>query len=221
MPKINTFYHKILDLIFPRDSIFADPGIESLKSKGVIELSKMYPELNCEHVWIASEYAVLKHWIHRFKYQHEAYLGSQLAEFLVQKLEVSQIDTSKFQSILFCPADPVRLRQRGYHPIGFLAEELGGCLSLQVLDVFQKTKHTKQQMSLSRVQRLQNLDGAFKIGLDADNHQKLQEAKKVLLVDDLITSGATLGHLCRLLKKNYPWIEISILVLARNEDEGK
>lgn len=86
------------------------------------------------------------------------------------------------------PLHPERVRERGYNQATYLARHLCGRLGLQMDEAaLQRTRPTRPQVGLDRLQRRQNVAGAF----TADGERV--RGKRVLLVDDVCTSGATLA----------------------------
>ena len=92
---------------------------------------------------------------------------------------------------------PSGSRLRGYNPPGLLAGELASALGLPLIaDALIKTRATPRQESLGREGRLLNLAGAFEV-----RPGRLAENSRVLLVDDVVTTGATLSSCAAALLK--------------------
>jgi ComF family protein len=86
------------------------------------------------------------------------------------------------------PLHPERVRERGYNQAALLARHLCPQLNLELdEEALWRTRHTRPQVGLDRVQRRQNVLGAF-----AADPPRV-EGRRVLLVDDVCTSGATLA----------------------------
>lgn len=113
------------------------------------------------------------------------------------------------------PLHRKRLRQRGYNQslelARGLAKELGARLAPHAV---LRERATRPQMSLSREERLTNLAEAFV----ADKDQV--RGKRVLLADDIMTTGATLGEVARCLSKAGA-ARVDVLVLARTLESGQ
>ncbi len=91
-----------------------------------------------------------------------------------------------------------RLAERGYNQAALLAEVIGTELRIPVLsDALVRHKETKLQFSLSFSERKQNLTDAFSPG----SQSALVAGRKILLVDDILTSGATALSCAKVLKK--------------------
>jgi predicted amidophosphoribosyltransferase len=212
--KFERFLDSFLGLLFPRESFFEDTEIlKSLKASPV-EVSKDYLcLLNCEQVLVLEKYEILKKWIHLFKYHHEKYLYLDFAEFVFLKLKPLDLD---FDLILYCPSDPKRYKNRGYSPVKLIAMEMSNKFKVPILGIFRKKFSTRAQTLLDREARLGNLKNCFELDLSLETRNQLKEINKVLLFDDLITTGTTLSELVTILKYNYPALKIYVVVLARN-----
>ena len=87
---------------------------------------------------------------------------------------------------------------RQYNPPQILALELSHKLKIKMIpDLLVKTKWTKPQTKLSRVQREKNLSGSIEF-----NSKNKIKGKNILLVDDVKTTGTTSNHCSYILKKN-------------------
>jgi ComF family protein len=92
------------------------------------------------------------------------------------------------------PLDAMRRRQRGYNQAELLAGEAARCLHLPLLkDACQRTRPTAIQAGLTRPQRRANVQGAFAA------EARLVADRTVILVDDVMTTGATLSSCARAL----------------------
>lgn len=101
---------------------------------------------------------------------------------------------------------------RRYNQAQILARALGRATGLPVLpDAVRRKRATPSQGHLTRAQRHRNVAGAFAV---PDGRRPLLKNRRVLLVDDVMTTGSTLGAVCRTLRQAGA-AEIRALVLAR------
>ena len=134
--------------------------------------------------------------VHEFKYErrlaHSQGIASRMALFLMNYPWMSNVNL-----IVPVPLHSSRLKSRGYNQSQLLADYLGNTFGLPVVsEVLVRIRSTPSQTSLNQQQRLQNVAGAFQ----ADN-LNLLAGKNVLLVDDVITTGATLNECAKTLLK--------------------
>lgn len=133
--------------------------------------------------------------IHQFKYRGGLLfakpLGRLLAEHGARLLGVQGIDL-----LVPVPLHFRRLRQRGYNQSLELARHLGACWGVEVAPAWlERIRETPQQTTLSRQERARNMRGAF-----AWTGPSLGD-KRVVLIDDVYTSGATANECAGVLKK--------------------
>ncbi len=128
--------------------------------------------------------AVLKDLIHQHKFKHDHGLGQVLRLLIRQAWEQHRL--ARPHLLIPVPMLPRRVAARGFNQSLELARILARYLDVAVsVDAVRKTRDTFPQSSLGRAARLRNLDGAFEASdVVAGCH--------VLLVDDVVTTGATL-----------------------------
>lgn len=130
--------------------------------------------------------------IHRIKYQK----GFTLAEHLgfLYGMELSKSEAFRSCDLIVpVPLHKKRLRWRGYNQSEYFARGLARALSIDVnTDSFLRADHSKSQTkSKNRWERFENIQGIFQI-----THPARFEGKHILLVDDVLTTGATLEACC-------------------------
>jgi ComF family protein len=133
---------------------------------------------------------VLKDVIHSFKYHRKTAFKKVLARILYDSLPKD----ADIDQITFVPLHWTRLATRGFNQASLIASELGKYMGVRIrFDALKKTRRTDPQVGLNQKQRLKNVRGSFKAnGV---------EGKSVLVVDDVITTGATAKEVARVLKK--------------------
>jgi len=136
---------------------------------------------------------VIREAVHQFKYRNLRDLSGLLAGMLHDYLRRYPISADVLVPV---PLHPKRLRERGYNQSALLAKELGKLVPLPVVEnCLWRTKYTSQQATSDSVQdRYRNVAGVF----DCCNNSL--KDKKVVLIDDVTTSGATINACTRALK---------------------
>jgi len=134
--------------------------------------------------------------IHHFKYKNKISLGKRLGQRLAEELQKQNL--SDFAYLIPVPLHKTRKRERGFNQSEILAQTLSSSLNLPLQkEILFRIRNTKDQTKLSEKERKRNVAGAFLI---RDSQQILQ-GKKVILVDDVITTGATLSECAKVLKQ--------------------
>lgn len=142
--------------------------------------------------------------VHKFKYGRDTSLARPLAQ-----LALCQIVPHSPCLVVPVPLYPGRLRERGFNQSLLIARELSRITALPlVYDRLRRARDTGQQVGLKAVERKKNVSGAFTI-----DGAGMFKGKKVLLVDDVVTTGATLNECAKVLKK--AGAEVIALTVAR------
>lgn len=130
--------------------------------------------------------------IHLFKYQNQKVLAKPMAELMVWEIFKKGW---KVDVVTFIPLHPERLMERGYNQSELLAIYIGEFMGIDVLPLLKRVKNTGSQTLLRAGERHENIRNAFKA-------EESFEKKSILLVDDILTTGATLNEASRILKEN-------------------
>jgi len=135
---------------------------------------------------------VVRQAIHELKYRNLRAMAGLLARLLDEYLLANPIPADVLVPV---PLHPRRLRERGYNQSRLLAGELGKLAGLPVLDncLVRKLYSLPQARTSSLGERRSNVAGAFACRYNLDG-------ERVLLIDDVATSGATLDACARALK---------------------
>jgi ComF family protein len=152
---------------------------------------------------------VLMDVIHRFKYGGKISLGERLGEFMAD-FRYPSLAIADYSLVMPVPLHPRRLRQRGFNQAMVLAREISRRFALR-LDFLslRRIVFTEPQVGLGRDMREQNIKGAFQV---ADARRIKDE--RIILVDDVYTTGSTVKECARILMKNGAK-EVAVLTLAR------
>lgn len=125
--------------------------------------------------------------IYGFKFGGKPYLSATIGNMMAQKLSFLNWN---FDAIVPVPVSKSRLKERGYNQALLLANQIAPYFNKPVFEVLEKYKQTKDQVGLNFQERQQNLEGSIKVC------QKDQVVgKSILLVDDVMTTGAT-ANIC-------------------------
>ncbi|MBD5583488.1 MAG: ComF family protein [Clostridia bacterium] len=124
----------------------------------------------------------VKELIRKFK-NGNGYLKDYFADLIFEKLS----DLPEFECIVYVPMTASAIKKRGYNQTELLAKELSKRTGIPLADgAVIKTKETPPQKGLTRSEREKNLYGCFEVV-----KPEIVRGKKILLVDDILTTGAT------------------------------
>ncbi len=134
--------------------------------------------------------------IHRYKFSGKTRLAGTLGPLLCAALHRAEV-MEGIDLVIPVPLHRRRLFQRGYNQSWLLAAEVGKTFGVPVAaDLLARARFTEPQFSLSRANRRKNIIKAF-----ATPFPGRLGGKSVLLVDDIMTTGVTLGEAARTLKE--------------------
>lgn len=126
--------------------------------------------------------------IHRLKYNDKRDIALTMAAMMEELLE-----SRSFDIIVPVPISKRKLKKRGYNQTELISRELSDILDIPSINGIQRIKDTKSQVLLNEGMRWYNVKGAFRCDMDLKN-------KSVLLIDDVITTGATIYYCAKELK---------------------
>lgn len=204
---LTTLKDEVLDIIYPPKNSCIICESEFI---GICPLckSKIQKIKENEEILSYGYYnGVLKKLILEFKYNKNFVSGSILAVFLCEIIRNNNMD---IDFIVFIPSSKKALKDRGFNQCEYLAKELKKNLNINICKDIIKNKNIKEQKFLSKEERLKNIKGAFSLKTD-----KNIKNKKLLLIDDVMTTGATLYECESLLKKSGA-ASIKMLTVAKS-----
>lgn len=150
--------------------------------------------------------------LHRIKYQGQSQAAHDLGRFYGRELiECRPFDEAN--AIIPVPLHPRRQHFRGFNQSAWFGKGLSSVMEIPLLeDRLVRTKATLTQTSMSRSERLDNMKDAFRL-----KSRKGLAGQHILLVDDVMTTGATL-EACALSLLTVPGVRISLVTLAIARD---
>lgn len=130
--------------------------------------------------------SLMQHLMHQLKYRGNKELGLQLGKIMGEQL----VKSGRFtvDALVPLPLFPARERKRGYNQATVLCEGMAEIMRVPVLDkLVCRPMHTETQTKKGRIGRWKNMEGKFRVADPGSCRNK-----HLLLVDDVITTGATL-----------------------------
>ena len=134
--------------------------------------------------------------VHRVKYEKKIHLGRRLAQRLGDSISEDKC-FSGCDVVIPVPLHRARERERGFNQSEVLAEGISLAMGIPLArDILKRKRHTKDQTYLNAQQRAENVRGAFVV-----THPEKVDGRRVILVDDVMTTGATLSECARMLQE--------------------
>ena len=166
-------------------------------------ITEIFSCANCAHRDLYFESAVaayrsrgvVRKLIHEFKYGHQVHLRNPVADWLLATLDDPRLRGRRFDLVIPVPLHPARKRERGFNQAELLAEIFSARAGLTLRPVLERIRYTTTQTAFDRAERMENLHEAFRLRKKAD-----VRGLRVLLIDDVLTTGSTLSECARVLK---------------------
>ena len=153
--------------------------------------------------------SLIQRLMHMFKYKNQKELGIQLGRMMGDSLKES--GRYDIDALIPLPLFPAKEKRRGYNQAALLCEGIRESIPVPVLNnVVIRPQHTESQTKKGRIERWKNIEGKFEL----INSEEIGK-KHLLLVDDVITTGATLEACgAELLKGDNVRLSIATLCVA-------
>lgn len=194
---------KLKDLLYPRRCVFCEAFLDKTSFEDVCPDCREKLPYTKNKAATRGEFfsdclsplyytALAREAIHRFKFMRKPSYAGQMGRMIAYCILAAGVGCD---IVTWVPVSIRRLRKRGYCQAKLLAEVVAGCLGAECRPFLKKQRHTPPQSSLSgRAARKANVSGAFRT-----IHCGEIAGRKILLIDDVITTGATLSECTRML----------------------
>lgn len=208
--KLKTITNFIIDLLFPRECL----GCREENTWLCNNCLNTIPLLNNTKAGIIAvapyNNELLRKAIYALKYSYIQEIAEPLGGLLLAGYKKSSLGQSKFDFIIPIPLHKKRLKERGFNQARLIVRPLANYLHCPLDEkILIRQKNTVSQMTLGRKDRLVNTKNAFAA-------REKTVGKRILLVDDVITTGSTLRNATEVLKKAGA-SQVVAIVLARDE----
>jgi ComF family protein len=151
----------------------------------------------------------LREIIHQFKYRAHPSLAKPLAGLLFSVYQ-SNVEGLSADLVIPVPMHKSRQRERGFNQACELSKYFGKLAHIPLQSgLLMRIKPTRVQAGLSRRERRLNLVGSFQVS----SRERIKD-KRVMLIDDVFTTGATVNECAKLLRQNGAQ-RVNVLTLAR------
>ncbi|PXY40350.1 amidophosphoribosyltransferase [Flavobacterium cheongpyeongense] len=187
----------------PLTQYHLDPNNEAVK--------KFYGKIEIDHAsafLYFNKKGIVQELIHNLKYKGYEEIGTLLGNWYVEDLKSIKPETP-FDVIIPVPLHQKKLKERGYNQITTFGNALAKGLNIGYNDaILFRKKYSKTQSKKNLLGRLEGIENVFDVHISKENHHR-----HFLLVDDVLTTGATLEACSRALLK-IPGAKISIVCMA-------
>lgn len=188
--------------------------IDKLGIENVNLLQKYYFVCNEKVYWEKMIYCfdykgLIRKYILKYKFNNEAYLYEFFSFEILKNKKIYEL-LKTYDIIIPVPMDKVKKLRRGYNQTQLITKIISNKTGIIEEECIKKVKQTKTQSLLKFEQRKENIKNAYSIY----NIEKVKN-KKVILFDDIFTTGSTVNEISKILK-NSGVKEILVLVLAKD-----
>jgi len=148
-------------------------------------------------LWHFEKEGTLQSIVHLLKYESMTGLGVEMGRALGEKLLTEGV-AGKYDAVIPVPLHRAKYRERGYNQSDFIGEGIQEVTGLSLLQSFlHRTRFTQSQTALDAVERKTNVRGAFSLAKGVE-----VRGRSFILVDDVITTGATIEACAVVLREN-------------------
>ena len=185
-----------IEFLYDKKTVFDKEVMELLKNDYIsdIHITTIYND-------------IMKNMIHGIKYSNKTYLARFFADMMCELIEKKGIN---FDYITFVPIHRKRMMERGYNQVELIVEHIAKIFNKPVIKIAQRVKSTRSMYELGLQQRHDEMKDAF-----TSQIMENLEGKTLLLVDDILTTGATVKSLCKAINLANKNADIQILFLSR------
>lgn len=223
MNKILKIQEKILNLIYPQTcGICGKINENSLCKKCEIKLNKqaenriikegteIEDKYFNELMYIFRYEGQIRKLIIDYKFNDKAYLYKMFVNFLLKNKKIFE-NIKNYDTIIPVPISKKRKNERGYNQSLLISRNIAEKTNLELMNnCLIKNKNIIEQSKLNKEDRLQNIQGVYDL-----KNKKLLENRKILLIDDIYTTGSTANECSKTLRAANP-DKVGILVLAKD-----
>ncbi|QSB29303.1 ComF family protein [Flavobacterium sp. CLA17] len=174
-------------------------------------VKKFYGKIDIEHAsafLYFNKKGIVQELIHNLKYKAREEIGTILGNWYVEDLKKLKLETP-FDVVIPVPLHKRKFKERGYNQVSTFGKALAEGLNITYDDaVLYRKIYSKTQSKKNLLGRSENIENIFDVTFSAESHHK-----HFLIVDDVLTTGATLEACSRALLK-IPGAKISIVCMA-------
>ncbi len=163
-----------------------------------------------EHLYVFQYQGKIRQILLDYKFNNQAYLYKTIVNFLLKNKKFFQILKS-YDTIVPVPISKKRRKERGYNQSELIAREIAKRLEITYDNKsLLKVKNIIEQSKLNKEEREKNIQGVYQL-----RNKQILENKKILLLDDIYTTGSTVNECSKILSIAKP-NKIGVLTIAKD-----
>jgi ComF family protein len=153
---------------------------------------------------------MIRKFLIHYKFNDQSYLYLTIVNFLLKNKKIFEILKS-YDTIIPVPISKKRRKERGYNQSELIAREIAKRMQITYNNqCLFKTKNIVEQSKLNKEERQKNIQGVYEI-----RNVQILKNKKILLVDDIYTTGSTANECCKILSQANPQ-KIDVFTIAKD-----
>lgn len=213
------FINSVLDYFFPpicgmcgeiNENYICNNCYENIKKIKKCVINEYNNRNFSKHLYIFRYEGIIRNKIIEYKFEDKGYLYKMFAKIIFSDKKTCNF-IKKYDVIIPVPISKKRKKKRGYNQSELVANELAQKLNQDIwTDIIIKKKDNKPQSELNKLERIKNVEDIYEINKPIE-----VKNKKVLLLDDIYTTGSTVNEIARKLKQNQTQ-EIGVITLAKD-----
>lgn len=213
------FINSALDYVFPpicgmcgeiNENYICNNCYENIKKIKKCVINEYNNRNFSKHLYIFRYEGIIRNKIIEYKFEDKGYLYKMFAKIILSDKKTCNF-IKKYDVIIPVPISKKRKKKRGYNQSELVANELAQKLNQDIwTDIIIKKKDNKPQSELNKLERIKNVEDIYEINKPIE-----VKNKKVLLLDDIYTTGSTVNEIARKLKQNQTQ-EIGVITLAKD-----
>ena len=187
---------------------------ENMKNKQ--EIKNEVNEINKDNIYISEIMYLFKYegkireMIINYKFNEKSYIYFTFVKILLKSKKILE-NIENYDTIIPVPISGKRFRKRGYNQSYLLAKEICKYANLNLeQNCLYKIKNNVEQSGLNGLDRQENIKGAYEL-----RNMQILNDKKILLLDDVYTTGATVNECAKILSKANP-SKIGVFTVAKD-----
>lgn len=206
---LKIIYKELLDIVYPAEEKCIFCGIEGFIGicdccRAEIKRCTVEDKTSISYGFYGG---VLKKLILEFKYNKNFTAGEILSNLILEIINNQNINAD---IICYVPMTKKAIKKRGFNQCEIISKNISYNMDIPISKCIIKSRHTKEQKTLSKDERKSNIQGAFDI---KSNHDI--KNKHVILIDDVMTTGATIDE-CKNILLKYGVNKITVLTIAKS-----